>query len=124
MCGDGVTVHRMLLLNILYMTGKQPPFVLRIEDCTAHMAERRMKNASYIADLFCDKVKQIDPHGTLLTCVYFDGAKNVYKAGDVITAAYPRAFSFHGGEHVLSLFFSDIARIAQIRVRTNLFHYI
>ncbi len=124
MCGDGATVHRMPLLNILCITGEQPPFVLEIEDCTAHMAEGGKKNASYIADLFRDKIEQIDPDGTLLTCVYFDGAKNVQKAGDVITAAYPRAFSFHGGEHVLSLFFSDIARIAQIRVRKNLFHYI
>ncbi len=56
--------------------------------------------------------------------MYFDGAKNAQKAGDVITAAYPRAFSFYSGEHVLSLFFSDIARIAQIRVRKNLFTFL
>ncbi len=42
------------------------------------------------------------------------------KAGGVITAAYPRAFSFHGGEHVLCLLFSDISKIAQIRVGKNL----
>ncbi len=58
-----------------------------------------------------------------MTCVYFNGAKNVQKAGDVITAACPRAFSFHGGEHVLSLFFSDIARIGQIRVRNFLYQF-
>ncbi len=49
--------------------------------------------------------------------MFFDGAKNMQKVGDVITAAYPRAFSLHGVEHVLSLFFFGIARIAQIGVR-------
>ncbi len=68
-------------------------------------------------------IEQIDPDGTLLTCAYFDGAMNVQKAGEVITAAYPRAVSFHGGEHVLSLFFSNIARIAQIRVSKNVFAF-
>ncbi len=43
------------------------------------------------------------------------------KAGDVITTAFSRAFSFHGGKPVLSLFFSNIARIEQIRVRNFLF---
>ncbi len=41
----------------------------------------------------------------------------MHKLGDVITAAYLGAFSFHGVEHVLSLFFSDMAKFAQIRVR-------
>ncbi len=59
MCGDGATVHRMPLLNILFITGEQPPFVFRIEDCMEHMAGGGTKNASYIADLFHDKIKQI-----------------------------------------------------------------
>ncbi len=66
------------------------------------MAGGGTKNGSKIADLFCDKIEQIDPNGNLLTCVNFDGATNVQKVGDVITAAYPRAFSFHGGEHAYS----------------------
>ncbi len=45
------------------------------------------------------------------------------KVGDVIIAAYPRAFSFHGGGRVLSLFFSNITRIAQIRVRNFFLFY-
>ncbi len=81
------------------------------------MADGGTKNAPYIADLFWDKIEHVDPDGTLLTCVYFDGAENVQKAGDMMTAAYFRAFSFHGGEHLLSLFFSNIARIGRIRVR-------
>ncbi len=72
MCGDGATVHRMPLLNILFITGEQPPFVLRIEDCMKHMAEGGTKKASYIADLFCDKIIQIDPNRTLLTCVFME----------------------------------------------------
>ncbi len=77
----------MPLLNILCLSGEQLPVVLGIEDCTAHMADGGTKNASYIANLFWGKIEDVDPDGTLLTCVYFDGAKNVQKAGDVITAA-------------------------------------
>ena len=47
---------------------------------------------------------------------YFDGASNVQKAGDVLMARFPRSFCFHGGEHVVSLFFSSIAKIKPIKV--------
>ncbi len=124
MCGGGTTVHHTPLLNILCICGEQPPAVLRIEDCTTHMVDRGTKNVSYIADLFWGAIEQVDIDGTLLTCVYFDEAKNVQKVGDVITAAYPRAFSFHGGEHVMSLFFSNIAQIVQIRVGNILFYLV
>ena len=47
---------------------------------------------------------------------YFDGAANVQKAGDVLMAKFPRSCCFHGGEHVVSLFFSSITKIKPIKV--------
>ena len=48
--------------------------------------------------------------------LYFDGSANVQKCGLRLCALYPRSYVFHGGEHVISLFFSDIANIAPIKV--------
>ena len=47
---------------------------------------------------------------------WFDGAGNVQKADRSLEAKFPRSYSLHGGEHVISLFFSDIAKIKQIKV--------
>ena len=52
---------------------------------------------------------------------FFDGASNVQKAGDLLMAKYPRTFCFHGGEHVVSLFFSSIAKIKPIKVCISVF---
>ncbi len=70
-------------------------------------------------EYFSDKVDEFDPSGTLTYCFFFDGAANVQKVGAILCAKYPRAMSFHGGEHVLSLFFSDLAKINPIRVSLN-----
>jgi len=36
--GDGATIHRMPLMNILAMSGSTPPLTIGIVDCTEHMA--------------------------------------------------------------------------------------
>ena len=114
--GDGATIHQMPLLNILAMSGVTPPITVSIQDCSKHMAEGGKKDASYIADLFEEKVLEYDPQRIYTDVVYFDGASNVQKAGDVVMARFPRSFCFHGGEHVVSLFFSSIAKIKPIKV--------
>ena len=48
---------------------------------------------------------------------WFDGASNVQKAVEVLTVYYPRARVFHGSEHVLGLYFSDVSKLPPIRVR-------
>ena len=50
-------------------------------------------------------------------CFWFDGASKVQKAGEVLTVYYPRAHVFHGSEHVLGIYFSDVAKFPPIRVR-------
>ena len=87
-----------------------------IQDCTKHMAEGGKKDASYIAELFEAKVLEYDPDQLCTDVFFFDGASNVQTGGLVLMAKFPRAFCFHGGEHVASLFFSSIAKIKPIKV--------
>ncbi len=65
---------------------------------------------------FKAKVDEFDPGKTLTDTFFFDGALNVQKAGQILCAHIPQAMCFHGGEHVLSLFFSDLLRISAIKV--------
>ena len=101
----------MPLLNILAMSGVTRPITISIQDCSKHMAEGEKKDVSYIADLFEEKVLEYDLQRIYTDVFYFDGAANVQKPGDVLMARFPRSFCFHGGEHVVSLFFSLIAKI-------------
>jgi len=87
-----------------------------IQDCTEHMAEGGKKDASYVADLVEVKVLEYDPHKLCTDLFFFDGASNVQKAGEVLMARFPRTFCYHGGEHVVALFFSSIAKIKPVKV--------
>jgi hypothetical protein len=66
--------------------------------------------------LFQEEVNKFDPTCSFTDVFFFDGASNVQKAGQILMAKFPRTFCFHGGEHVVSLFFSSIAKIAPIKV--------
>ena len=108
-------------MNVLAMTATVPPVTVAIQDCTAHMEEGGKKDAVNVALLFEDKVADFDPKNQLTDVFFFDGASNVQKAGDLLMAKYPRTFYFHGGEHVVSLFFSSIAKIKPIKVCISVF---
>jgi hypothetical protein len=64
--------------------------------------------------LFEEKVAEFDPTNRFTDVFFFDGASNVQ--GDILMAKFPHSFCFHGGEHVVSLFFSSIANIKPIKV--------
>ena len=115
--GDGATIRRMPLLNMMVMCGDANPVVVSICDCTDHMSEGGKKDATYIAEMFQDKVNEFDPKGRHTDVFFFDGAANVQKAGQILCQTFPRAYCFHGGEHVLSLFFSDLSKLKHIQVR-------
>ena len=92
----------MLLMNIFGLCGNTPPLY------QPH-AGGGGTDVSYIAEVFMDNVVEYDP-GKVNTDLFFcDGASNVQKAGKVLMATFPHTFCFHGGEHVMSLFFSSIA---------------
>ena len=114
--GDGATIKRMPLVNVLAMCADVPPTVIAINDCTGHMSAGGKKDAPYIAEMFEDKVTEYDPDKTLTDIFFFDGTSNVQKAGRILTAKYPRSTSCHGGEHVLALFFEDLAKFPVVKV--------
>ncbi len=122
--GDGATIHRMPPMNILAMSGATPPMTISIQDCTKHMAEGGKKDASYIADMFEEKVMEYNFLKICTAVFYFDGASNAQKAGEVLMARFPHSFSFHGGKHVVSLFFLSIAKIKPIKVWCVLFAFL
>ena len=123
--GDGATIKRMPLINVLAMSGQVPPTVLAINDCTDHIADGGKKDAPYIAQMFLELIKELDPNFELTDLLFFDGASNVQKAGELIMAKIKGAHCLHGGEHVISLFMSDISKLKQIKVCLcyALFHY-
>jgi hypothetical protein len=59
---------------------------------------------------------EYNPQQLCTDVFYFDGAFNVQKAGEVLMAKFPQSFCFHGDEHVVSLFFSSIAKIKPVKV--------
>ncbi len=114
--GDGPTIHKMPLMNILALNGTTAPMTILIHDCTKHMEEGGKTDAQYIAKLFEGNVLEYDPQLLCTDVFYFDEASNVQKAGEILMAKFPCSFCFHGGEHVMSLFFSSIAKIKPVKV--------
>ena len=114
--GDGATIKRMPLLNALVINGNSHPVVAAIRDCTKHMSMAGKKDAIFISDIFKGVVQDYDEDGTLVDLFYFDGASNVEKAGKILMVKFPRTFAYHGGEHVVALWFTSLARIPAIKV--------
>ena len=59
---------------------------------------------------------EYDPTKSHTDIFFFDGANNVAKAVHVFQAKFPRSYSLHSGEHVVSLFFDDISKFPPIKV--------
>jgi hypothetical protein len=59
--GNGATIHKMPLMNILALNGTTAPMTILIHDCTKYMEEGGKKDAPYIAELFKGKVLEYDP---------------------------------------------------------------
>ena len=114
---DGATIARMPLINVLGMCADTPPLCVAIEDCSGHVSTGGKNDAVYIACLMEKIILPYDPDRSRSTLFLFDGARNVQKAGKILEVLFPRSYTLHGGEHATSLFFSDIARLAQIKVR-------
>ncbi len=113
--GIGATVKRISVMNIIALCMGTPPITISIHDCTKHMQEGGKKDATYVAPLFEDKVREYNTNNTLTNMFFFDGTSNVQKAGEILAAKFPHSFCFHGGEHVVSLLFSSILKIKPIK---------
>jgi hypothetical protein len=117
---DGATVKRMPLSNVLAMTAGLSPMTCAIIDATDQMKYGGKKDASYITHYIEEAVSNFDPLKEMTDLLYFDSASNVQKGGKILEVIFPRTYCLHGGEHVVSLFFDDLAKLAQIKVSTNM----
>ena len=77
--GDGATVKKMPLVNIIASGVQKPAGVLDTVDCSKRCAEGLKKDAPYISNLFLPYFEHIDPRKEFIDLVYFDGASNVQK---------------------------------------------
>ncbi len=109
----------MPLLNMMVMCGDVSPIILSIWDFNDHISECEKKNATYIAEMFEEKVNEIDPKGRSTDVFFFDGTFNVQKAGQMCVKLFQGHCS-HGGKHVMSHSFSDQSKLKPIQVRNVL----
>ncbi len=93
----------MHMLNMMFICGDANPVVVIICDCTNHMSEGGKKNSTYIAEMFQEKINDFDPTCRHTDVLFFDGAANVQKAGQILCQTFTRAYCFRGGEDVLPL---------------------
>ena len=103
--GDGATVRKMPLINVLASGAYINTVVLEIINCTEHMQAGLKKDAEYIANVFKPHIQGFETKNP--NCVdycTFDGAANVQKAGRVLSATYPRIICTHGAEQPCYLF--------------------
>ena len=95
--GDGATVGKVPLINILGAGPNNATAFLAICDCTAQMESGGKKDAEYIAKLILPEIQKMEDkacennnkHPRVVDLVYFDGASNVQKAGDILKVNYP-----------------------------------
>ncbi len=106
----------MPLINVLGLCADSPPTCVAISDCSGHMSTGGRKDARYIAEMMEEIIQPYDPEKIRSTLFWFDGANNVQKAGKILETKFPRSYTLHGGKHVVALFFSDIAKIFEIKV--------
>ena len=81
--GDGATIGKTPMINILASLPTNPSCVLDVVDCTNHMMTAGKKDAWYIAKQILPLMRLIDPNKNRINVVSFDGAYNVQKAGDL-----------------------------------------
>jgi hypothetical protein len=110
--GDGATVRKMPLINILASGGHLHTAVMEIVDATEQMQSAGKKDARYLASLFRPHIDYFEKtYPNSVDYCTMDGAGSVQKAAHVLNARYPRIFVTHGAEHVISLFFQDCFKL-------------
>ena len=108
--GDGATISRVPLLNILVSGGNLPVAVLELVDFQGHLSDGGIKNGTFIGNIFLDHFKIIDPHKSIKDVIMFDGASNVQLAGELLKIHYPKITVMRGVQHTVSLFFNDVSK--------------
>ena len=109
--GDGYTISRCPLLNILASAKNIPVAVLEIFDCQGHLADGNKKDGELICNQFLNHMREIDSGKKLTDIVMFDGASNVQLGGNVLKVHDPKLTFMRGVEHTVFLFFNDVSKI-------------
>lgn len=112
--GDGATVNRCPLLNILATSPSNHALVLDIIDCSAHMRAGLKKDALSICRWILPLLAIVDPQKTLIDLVTFDGASNVQKAAKFMKLHYPMITISPAIEHTVSLVFEKVMELRPI----------
>jgi hypothetical protein len=110
MYADGATVAKTPFINVLASGAFINNACLEIHDCTPELEEGGTKDSEYISNLMSRHIDEVDPNKEFVDLVIFDGASNMQKAGRLLQEWYPLITCIHGAEHVVSLFFSDVAK--------------
>ena len=113
---DGATISRIPLVNNLVMCADVIPTVMDIHDCTYHMDAGGKKDSKYLVEVMEEEFVKFDPERMNTDVLYFDGSANDPNCVFRLCVFYPRAYVFHGREHAIFIFFSDIAKIAPNKV--------
>ena len=113
--GDGATISRCPLLNILASVKSIPVSVLEIVDCQGHLARGYKKDATFICNLFLNHMREKDLGKILTDIVIFDGASNVQLGGKLLKVHYPKLTFMCGVEHTVTLFFNYFSREGLLR---------
>jgi Protein of unknown function (DUF 659) len=111
--GDGATVRKMPLINILANGAYCPAGLLEIRDASEHMAAGGVKDATYIAGLIKPHILKLGENNVDL-CI-MDGAKNVQNATNQLQLWFPRMSGAHGAEHLTALCLSDVAKTPKVK---------
>lgn len=119
--GDGTTVHKMPLINILASGVFHPVAVFDIVNATEHLEKGGKKDATYIANLFQPHIGIFEEASPCsVDYLSFYGAGNVQLAGRILATRFPRIIVTHGAEHVISLFFTTVLNYHFFKQCTNL----
>ena len=86
--GDGATIPRCPLLNILASAKKIPVDVLEIVNCQGHLADGNKKDAAFICNRFLNHMTETDLGKKLADIVMFDRDSNVPLVGNFLKVHY------------------------------------
>lgn len=109
--GDGATIDKCPLFNVIACSPSNPSMVLDVFDCSGHAADGGKKDAAFLLKTMLPKLLEIDPEKKLIDLITFDGAGNVQNAAKLLAIHLPRASIGPAVEHEVSLVFDKIMRL-------------
>ena len=109
--GDGATISRIPLMDILVSGNNLPVAVLELFDFQGHLSDGGEKDGTFICNIFLEHMRKIGPHKSITDVAMFDGDSNVQLAGELLKIHYPNISVMCGVEHTVALFFNDFSKI-------------